>query len=379
MATKPTYTPVFEETETDIKDRMLERVAAKGWRTEQGDFIYDAVAAAPLEVKQLQVNQDTILKSAFPQFAEGEYMDEHLVEIGLERIQATPNKRILHITADAGVIIPQGHTASVVILDSNGNPLQFELDESANFDTAGTLEVPITCRTAGAITNVPLGTQFILLPPIPGVRTIVDGGTTVAGGDTESDADAWERYLFRVSNEDTGGNKNDYVRWAQERPGVGKAKCIPRWDGNGTVKLLIVGADFTPATPTVVAELQEFIDPGARGLGEGRAPCGASVTVEAAQGLPITVTATVVLENGYTLSQVETAFSAALADYLKGLVFNINSATGVNYPISYNQIGAKLITTEGVMNYGDLLVNGGVADIPIDEMQAPVVGTVTLL
>lgn len=372
-----TFTTFFEEDENTIRDRILANPSLEAWRKEPGDFIYDAVAATPLEVKQLQISQDTILKNAFPQYAEGDYMDEHLAEIGLTRIAATPNKRHVSIMADAGVIIPANHTASVVILDNNGNPLEFSVDDTAAFDVAGMKSVALTCRSTGAATNVPLGTQFILLPPIPGVRSIVDAGTTVAGGDAENDADAWQRYLFRVSNEDTGGNKNDYVRWATERPGVGKAKCIPRWNGNGTVKLVIVGADDLPATPTVVNDLQAYMDPGAQGLGEGRAPFGAAVTIESAQALTVNVAATIIRANGYTLDQVRTAFAATLTAYLKSLVFS-DDGTGNSYPVAYNQIGAKLITTPGVVNYSGLTINGGIADIAVGQLQAPVVGTVTL-
>jgi uncharacterized phage protein gp47/JayE len=371
-----TFTTFFEEDENTIRDRMLANPSLEAWRKEPGDFIYDAVAATPLEVKQLQVNQDTILKNAFPQYAEGEFMDAHLDEIGLTREQATPNKRTLTISADAGVVIPAGHTASVVILDAGGNPLEFAVDAAVPFDVAGIKTVAITCKTAGLASNIPNGSQFILLPPIPGVRSIADGGTTIAGGERETDAAAWQRYLFKVSNEDTGGNKNDYVRWATEFEGVGKAKCLPRWAGNGTVKLVILGDDFTPATPTVVTNLQVYMDPGAQGLGEGRAPCGAAVTVEAAGTLTINVAADVVLDVGAILVDVQAAFTASLEAYLRALAFVESSGTPL--PVAYNQIGAKLITTPGVLNYSGLTVNGGTADIPVGSTQAPVAGTVTI-
>lgn len=371
------FTTRFEEEESTIKERQLGRISDE-WRKEEGDFIHDAVSPTPLEVKQLQINQDTILKNSFPQYAEGDDMDAHLESLGLSRELATANQRKLSITAEAGVEIPAGYTASVVILDDNGNPLEFTTDEVTHFDTAGTQEVAVTCNQTGTQTNVPDGTEFILLPPIPGIKTITDLGTTVAARDTETDAEAWQRYLFKASNEDTGGNKNDYIRWTEERDGVGKAKCIPRWNGNGTVKMVIVGNDYKPASSTVVTDTQTYLDPNSEGLGEGRAPMGAAVTVEAAAQLTIDVSATIVLENGYDLATVQDSFETALADYLKSLVFYTHQATGKNYPVAYNQVGAKLITTAGVMNYSDLLVNAGTSDIPVEDTEAPVIGQVNL-
>ncbi|TVX92230.1 baseplate J/gp47 family protein [Paenibacillus agilis] len=367
----------FEEEEYIIQQRMLDHARLAEWRKEPGDFIYDVVAPVPLEVQQLQISQDTILRNAFPQFAEGEYMDAHLEEIGLKRHAATPNKRQISITADAGVIIPADHTASVVVLDDNGNPLEFAVDTTTTFAAAGIHAVSLTCRTAGAITNVPVGTQFILLPPIPGIRSITDIGPTIIGRDQESDADAWQRYLLWVSNEDTGGNKNDYVRWSVDFQGVGKAKCIPRWNGNNTVKIVIVGTDYRPASTTVVNKLQEYIDPGSTGLGEGKAPCGAKVTVETAQGLQINISVKLVLDNGFTVDQVRAAFMVTFSAYLTSLVF-VNDSTGKPYPVAYNQIGAKLLSTKGVVNYSELTLNGGTLDIPVGPTQTPVTGDVII-
>src|SRR3990172_3482288 len=121
------FVPVFEESEAVIRERMLARVSDE-WRKEPGDFIHDAVAASPLEVKQLQINQDQILKNAFAQYAEGEYMDLALADAGLTRDQATKNQRTLTVVGEAGVRIPNGYTITTVVLDTGGNPLEYTTD-----------------------------------------------------------------------------------------------------------------------------------------------------------------------------------------------------------------------------------------------------------
>lgn len=260
MANRPTFKSVYEEAEGDIRVRMLGRVS-DAWRKEPGDFIYDAVAPSPLEVKQLQINQDDILKNSFAQYAEGDYLDLKVSELGLARAAATPNRRTLTITGDAAIAIPKGHKATSLVLDSNGNPIQFTIDNAIYFTANGAKEVEVTCMLLGTVGNIPNGSEFILSPPIAGIRKVVDGGTSIPGADPESDESLFERYQYKLQNPDTGGNRNNYVLWSNEVEGVGKAKCIPRWNGNGTVKVVLVGTDYLPATQAIVDAVQTHIDP----------------------------------------------------------------------------------------------------------------------
>lgn len=371
------YIPIFEESEDVIRDRELGRISDE-WRKEPGDFIYDAIVPVANEVQLLQVNQDTILQNAFPQYAEGEALDDHLESVGLIRIPATPNQRKLLITADAGVVIPDGYTVSSVVLDAGGNPRQFIVDQTYAFDVTGQQEVHITAEDLGLATNLTQGSEFILLPPIPGIQLIADGGTVVPARDPETDEEALTRYLFKVSNEDTGGNKNDYIRWVTERADVGAAKVIPRWLGNNTIKIVIVGTDFKPATVAVVNAVQNYLDPGASGLGDGRAPMGAAITVVPASTVTVNVNAYIVLKTGFTREQVAESFTNSLTAYLRGLVFETDPETGTSYPVAYNQIGALLITTPGVMNYSGLTLNYNTVDVKLQDTDAPVIGGVNI-
>jgi len=95
MAERPVFVPVFEEDENTILERLKGRIGSK-WNLEDGDYMYDAVATVPLEVKQSaeKINRDYILKNNFPQYAEGDYMDLVLEASGgrVQRKAATPNR-----------------------------------------------------------------------------------------------------------------------------------------------------------------------------------------------------------------------------------------------------------------------------------------------
>lgn len=374
---RPIFEPIFEEDENVIRERTLGRVSDT-WRKEPGDFIYDAVVTSSEEVRQLQVNQDTILLNGHPQYAENEDLDLLLAEVGLTRFAATANKRTFNITADAGVTIAAGQIITALITDLDGNPIEFTADAAVTFTTATTKALNATATLLGTGGNLAVGTEFTLVPPIPGVRVIDDLGTYLLGTDVEDDESAWNRYSFKVQNPDTGGNKNDYKRWTLEVAGVGDAKVIPRWNGLGTVKVVIVDTARLPANATIVGNVQNYLDPGSLGMGDGKAPGSAQVTVVAATSLGLTITATVTYYADAVPAEVKTAFTAAVAKYLQDEISFKADTAGNPLPVVIAKIGSLLIGTYGVSNYTLLKLNGGTVDVPLLAEQVPVLGTVTI-
>lgn len=369
--TRPIFESVFEEDESVILDRMIDRINDT-WRKEPGDFMYDAVATVPQEVIDLQINQDTLLQNMHAQYAEGENMDLLLGEVGLTRFPAVANKRTLNITADAGVAIDAGHKIVALVTGEDGNPIEYTVNTATTFGITTTIAIPITAVEPGIEANLVTGSDFSLVPPISGVRLIVDAGTDVQGREAESDLAAWERYDFQVKNPDTGGNKNDYKRWAAEIVGIGKAKIVPLWNGNGTVKVILVDTEMQPISPTVLDAAQNYFDPGAQGLGEGKAPAGAAVTVISAVDLPITISAEVTFTAGSDAVAAKTAFEQSVTDYLKTLAL-----PDTPLPVVYNRIGAMFFSTPGISNYTNLLINGGTSDIMPGPEEVATLGVVT--
>lgn len=365
-------TTPFEESENTIRDRMLDRVS-EDWDKEEGGFIYDAVAPVPLEIKQLQVNQDSIFRQSFALYAEGQNLDDKVIEAGLTRNQATAAKRTLTVDANIGVVIPKGTVFSTTVLDENGNPLEFTADTAASTFPA---DVVCTCKTLGTAGNVPPGVSWVIIPGIVGVKGIANAGGKsgdVDAVDTEDDDSLRARYLEKIRNPGGSGSKADYIKWAYDIAGVGGVKVLPLWNGRGTVKVVIVNSDKGVASAELIAAVQAYIDPNANGDGSGVAPIGATVTVVTVTTVAIDVAATVTLKDGYTLAAVKTAFEAALDVYLGDAAF-------VSQTVFYTQVGAALSGTEGVADYDptSLTINSGTANITLTETQIPVKGTVTL-
>ena len=364
MTERPEFVPVFLQSATDIKEFLLSQIPDT-WRKEVGDFPYDMIMPDVAQVMQLEIAQDRILQNAFPQFCEDEHMDEHMERVGLTRIEATANKRVLSIVADPGVRIPQGYTFTSVVTDEDGNPIEFTADREVIFLSDKAVDVRITCTLTGSDGNLATGSEFILQPPIAGVTSITDKGTVVMAAERESLDAAWTRMLDKAENPDTGGNVHDYERWVVDGfykdygVKVGKVLVDMCWnkdnghDGRGTVRVVVVDDTYGPLDTSIVNDIKEYLDPKAyEGYGYGKAN----------------------VDRAEVLQQ----FTELVTDYVKSRVFNRNDDTKELSPIAYKKIAAILGTLSGVANYDDLTVNGGTTDITIEPYEIPTVKKVNL-
>ena len=194
---------------------------------------------------------------------------------------------------------------------------------------------------------------------------------TTGGTDTESDVDLLERYLDYVRTPGTSGNVQDYKQWALSIPGVTAVHVKPLWNGNGTVKVIILGGDDEPATNELVKKVQDYIA-GDNNLGERQAPIGADVTVVSAEAITININANIVIDKEITtLEKVQALFKNSVENYLKENAFNSNT-------IYLSKIGGLLININGVLDYTDLKLNNNTENIPTNDEQVAVTGEVIL-
>ena len=170
--------------------------------------------------------------------------------------------------------------------------------------------------------------------------------------------------------------------------GVGAVQVYPTWNGGGTVKLSILGADWAPASPTLVENVQNAIDPPPnQGLGYGLAPIGAKVTVAAPTAVEVNVSATLTLESGFQVEQVQQPVEEAVAAYLESICRqwgDLDSSGLPNYAsiVYLSRVISTIVGVQGVVNATDVTLNGQAQDITLTEtgttQQVPQMGTVTL-
>lgn len=245
----------------------------------------------------------------------------------------------------------------------------------------------LTAETPGTIGNDYSG-AILPINVIPNLTSALIADILVLGDDEESDSSLRARLIEALTDRPFGGNISQYRQEVLAIDGVGGVQVYPTWNGGGTVKLSIVGADYMPASDALVTEVQTLVDPSVnQGEGFGIAPIGAVVTVSKPTTVSVNVVATVTLASGYTLGQVTPLIEEAIGDYLdsvrKGWDTQLGTYTAeYSADVYYARILAAILSVTGVLNVPTLTLNGGTLDLTLTEtgatQQIPVEGTVSI-
>ena len=347
--------PLFEsQTPEIIRDRILSSMETE-LQTREGSYAYNQASPIAFEIWRMLMTLDELVYAFYVTPESGPWLDLHADLLALERRQGTKATAAIRFTGKDGVVVPAGtafYTAS---------GLEFQLVDDVilrDGGGSGTLQA----AAVGDGCNVDAGEITQILRNIPGLEKWANEAA-VGGTDPESDASLYERIDFRRKRPATSGNENHYIEWARSCDGVGGVKVQRLWDGPGTVRVVIVGDDGRPVDEAVVKNCAAYI--------ETQRPAAAEVTVISAVGTPIDVSAAVVLDGTATLEEVRSKFASRLDEYLQPLAFEESM-------VYYTRIGALLSSVEGVVDYENLLVNGGTDNVAIGDAAVPVPGEVTL-
>jgi len=156
---------------------------------------------------------DYCRKQNLVRYAEGAYLDELGIWLGVERAGAKPAGTTIRLTlSDAqpeAVIIPVGTRVSP------GNQVFFATDKALTIP-AGTMygDVPATALVTGSINNGYLPGQITtLVDPIGFVKSVINLDTTQGGAEIEDDEHLRERILLKPYSLSTAGPVGAYLYW----------------------------------------------------------------------------------------------------------------------------------------------------------------------
>lgn len=346
---------MFESiTPESIKAAILAE-AGDSLETREGSFLDSMAGPAAVEIWKVYQAMNAVISIAFPDESAGGYLDLEGAKYGITRKPGTRARCTMTLTGTAGSTIPAG----TVFLTLEG--LEFALLEDVLL-TGGSDTGTAEATEIGSAYNVEGGAITRMVTTMTALSAWTNASAT-GGTDQESDAALYERIRDFRSRQATSGNAYHYEQWAMEVAGVGGAKIFPLWNGAGTVKVVLVDADMEPASSEIVAAAAAHI--------EAERPIGATVTVAAAQGLPIHVAAKLTLDGSTTLPEVKAVFASELDAYLKTLAFRTSI-------LRYNQVAYLLLSLPGVLDFTSLTLNGGTGNVSIGAEQVPALGEVTL-
>lgn len=233
----------------------------------------------------------------------------------------------------------------------------------------------VECEEEGQNGNVLANTIEFIPTTIQGIVSVTNEEAFTNGYDEESKEDLLERYYDSIRKPIISGNIYHYEKWAKEVVGIGDCKVKQLWAGDNTVKVVIIDSNKESPSQELIDKVQEYIDPGAKGLGEGQAPIGAYCTVTGVDTLPLNISLKVRLETNKDLGTVKTEITNKINEYLKETVFENNY-------VSYQKIGAVILSVSGVVDYSDLTINENIQNIILEDndetTQIASLGTLTV-
>lgn len=246
--------------------------------------------------------------------------------------------------------------------------IQFESLYSGLVQTGDKFKV--RALVGGVDGNVTANTIVYMPVTITGISKVTNAKATEGGYDEETDSSLIERYYDRLRNPINGVNANQYIEWAENVDGVGGAKCIPVWKGINTVKVVIIGSDFKPATTPIIKAVQDYIDPHKNGDGAGEAPIGAVTTVVSATTKTINVSLQLTVNRGVKVDDVKANIKKLLERYITSIGFKESY-------VSRAKIGQQILSVNGVKDYYDLKLNGGYENVRLTTEDCAVLGAIT--
>ena len=361
--------------------KLLEDVLAsapEGIDTRQGSIFYDAIAAIVNKIAKLYSDLDLFFDLTFVTTATGEYLDRRGSEFNMARRQATTAKYLFVYTGTAPEIGSRFFHVT---------GYYFTLQKAAD-DT-----LYLEAETPGTECNSILpGDNAVPVVTMPALRSASFGEVYEYGTDTESDDSFRTRIIEKISGPAANGNKAHYKSWCESIDGVGRARIFPLWNGENTVKAVLISPLGLPVSQEVEAAVQEYVDPNTLettvtiggktynvgdGIGAGVANIGAHFTAHAADALTVNVTFTAELAEGATAATAKTAAEEAITDYLSDLVTSATEGSAVIVRIS--AIGAILAgLTDHIVDYSNLKLNNQSANITAGDDEVPVLGGVTV-
>jgi len=341
-------------TDSERLNSMLENIDDKYNKTE-GSFFYDAEMPVAIELNKADAKADTILDKGFVDTATGSDLERKVAQQGIYRKQATKSSGLVTIGGSVGALIKIGDKVA-------SDTLSFKFTENNVIPISGIIDVNVECEQFGSTGNVPISAIKYFPTTLSGLTTVTNTLAFDNGYNAETDDSLRQRYYLKVQTPGTSGNKYHYLNWAKEITGVGDARVIPLWDGNGTVKVVIINSNKVGASTELINEVIAHI--------EENKPIGATVTVISAIEVSIDTYATLVIDtDNYTTEQAQTNIINNITKYLASIAF-------VEDYVSYAKTGNEIINADGVEDYSGLQINGGITNIAIGNEEVAVIGGV---
>lgn len=343
----------YEKIKKDILDKISNKLDKR-----EGSFINDMVSPYCLELESAYEEFKYLLDVMFLNNINTEKLELRANEYGISRKQGEKSTGSVTFTGIGGAIITKG------TLVSTSTGMLFETgNEGIIKPTENTITVPIIAKEVGDMYNLEAGSINKLPILISGVTAITNKTNTLGGLNRETDNELLERVLDKIRNPSNGGNIADFRRWAIEVDGVGDAKIIPLWNGNGTVKVVPITTAKRSPDERVISKVKKNR--------EIKKPIFGEVTVVGPSETIVNIKAKIKIDSKYNLEYIKSEYMKRIKKYIEDSVFKI-------YTLDCYKCLSFFYDIEGVTEVMDFTLNGIKDKLSIDGSSIQVLGTIDI-
>ena len=312
------------------------------------------------EIYNSMVNAQWLRNQMFFDTAQGEFLDYHGIQRGIERREASCAQgevvfSRLNVTLK-DTVIPRG----VVVATQGESPAYFETTEEVVIPaTALSVHAEVKALKAGVQGNVPANKICVIVTPVAGVNAVTNPDPCHSGAETETDISLRERIKESLRYPSNSTNCSYYKMVAEQIPSVSSAAVVPRGRGAGTVDVYVT-SQGTAVSDDVLNQVQEK-------LTELR-EVNVDVKTYKAQHTPVDIYLRIDVIDGYEFEDVKLSCEKALKEYI--------STRGVGGSVLLTEAGERIQHTEGVKEY--TLSHYVNADVRCGSTHCPAAGTITV-
>ena len=380
----------------------------------EGSMVFNGVAPSMAELAQLYIAADFVFQATYLLTAPREY----LIKRASDRNMAPYPATAAVYRAEFNREVPEGTRFSC---EDVNFVVTGRMDPEDDTETG--LSHRVTCEKVGAATNQYTG-QLIPVEYLDGLTRAELVELLVPGEDDEETEIFRQRVLDSFQSQAFGGNQADYKEKVLAMPGVAALKVHPVWNEGlrpstlipgdevtawleasvgalepavaawltavytaakdklltvgGTVKLVLLAANNTVPTDTLIDEVQTAVDPTENaGEGLGLAPIGHVVHVTGVATEPVNVTLNLTFAPGWSWEAVKSYVEDVIDNYFVELAKTWASSDFLVVRIS--QIESRILAGCATMitDIDGTRINGVESNLALGADSIPVRGEVS--
>lgn len=331
--------------------------AQTGLDLREGCDLSARLYALAAQVYSLYVQAEWVVRQAFPQTAEGIYLDYHAQLRSLTRKPSVAAQGTVRFTAGEPTAVPRDIPMGTVCMTTGH--VRFETVEPAVLEAGQwDVEVPVRALEPGSAGNVSAGTIIAMAVAPFGISTCINPLPCTGGADEETDAALRERVLESFKRLPNGANAAFYQQGALSFDQVVAAAVIPRPRGVGSVDIVPTTLAGLPS-PELLGELEDYF--------QQRREIAVDLKVRAPETKTVNLAVQVEPQEGQDKTKVLAQVKNALENWFTGRL--------LGQDILRAKLGEIIFHCEGVVNYA---ISVPATDLPVANDVLPILGTITV-